>query len=101
MRDLTRTGSMTNGVKNIEIYGQNSLPLIQSLSSPGRPEIIIFGHVGAILRRPTMFRMHNLNQQVDKKIPSEIEEAPQHTLLTLLTLSFICHLFYEGKIFGE
>ena len=46
---------------------QNSLPLILPLSSPGWPEIIIFGRVGAILQRPTMFRMHNLIRQVDKK----------------------------------
>ena len=47
-----------------------SLPLILALSSPGLPEIIIFGHVRAILRRPTMFRMHNLIRQVDKKVDS-------------------------------
>ena len=86
-RDLTRTGSITNGVENIEIYGKKSLPLILALSSPGLPEIIIFGHVGAILRRPTMFRMHILNQQVDERYHQR--DGGSTTVYTAYTVNFV------------
>ena len=66
---------------------QKSLPLILALSSPGLPEIIIFGHVGAILRRPTMFRMHILNQQVDERYHQR--DGGSTTVYTAYTVNFV------------